>query len=154
MRVGIIGPSKMDYLLGINKDAQRIISYIAKKLKDHEIYIVPDKGSVSEYFAQEYKKHSDIPIKVLVPLDDEEFGYGWVNTEIGENINCGTWRNQPESLNEHTELFVCLGYAVGVLAEIAYSKWFNPKPVYIIKELVTSRLPKELEKSLDLRYVK
>jgi len=46
-----------------------------------------------------------------------------------------------------------LGYSVGVLAEIAYSKWFKPKPVYIIKELISDKLPKEIKNGLDLRYV-
>lgn len=153
MKIGIIGPSKMDYLLEINNDAERIISNIAKKLKSHEIYLTPDKGSVSEFFALEYKKVSDNPIKVVVPLDDKEFGSGWVNTKLGETINCGTWRNQPESLNELTDALVCLGYSVGGLAEIAYSKWFNPKPIYIINELISGKLPKEIERSLDLRYL-
>ena len=86
-------------------------------------------------------------------MDDKEFGYSWVNVDLGENINCGTWRNQPEKLNEETDLLLCLGYSVGVLAEIAYTKWFKPKPVYIVRELVSRELPKEINERLDLRYI-
>ena len=70
-----------------------------------------------------------------MPLDDTEFGYSWLNLDLGEHINCETWRNQPEKLNEETDVLLCIGYAVGVLAEIAYTKWFKKKPVYIIKKV-------------------
>lgn len=88
-----------------------------------------------------------------MPLDDKEFGFAWVNKDIGEHINCGSWRNQPEKLNEETDILLCVGYSVGGLAEIAYAKWFKPKPIYIIKELISVKLPKEVNRSLDLRYV-
>jgi hypothetical protein len=87
-------------------------------------------------------------------LDDKEFGYKeHVNVELGEAINCGTWRNQPEKFNEETDILLCVGYAVGVLMEIGYSKWFKPKSVYIIKELVSGELPKELNRSLNIKYI-
>jgi hypothetical protein len=41
---------------------------------------------------------------------------------------------------------------VGGLFEIGYSKWFKPKPVYIIKTCFRKASP-EFEKSLDLRYI-
>jgi hypothetical protein len=158
MKIGIIGPSKLDSLLDINKNSKEIVEKVAKILKLHEIYLTPDKGSVSEYFAQEYIKHSVNKVNLIIPLQDKEFGYSWVNKDIGNIFDCGTWRNQPENLNENTEVLVCLGYSAGGLAEIAYSKWFKPekdkkKPVYIIKELISSKLPKELEKSLGLKYI-
>ena len=37
--------------------------------------------------------------------------------------------------------------------EIGYSKWFKPKPVFIIKELITQELPPEINKSLDIKYI-
>lgn len=154
MKIGIIGPSKIKYVEEVNKEAKSIIKKIAEKIKDNEIVITPDKGSVSEFFALEYIKVKGKKIYEVLPLDDKEFGYKeWVNTELGETINCGTWRNQPEKLNEETDILLCLGYAVGVLAEVAYTKWFKPKPVYIINELVSAKLPEEIEKSLDLRYI-
>ncbi|MBU2562672.1 MAG: hypothetical protein KKF68_03360 [Nanoarchaeota archaeon] len=156
MKIGIIGPSKLKFLEEVNPSAKEVLSFLAKKLarEKNKIVITPDKGSVSEYLAQIYLKNKGKKILEIIPEEDTEFGYNeWVNTELGEIINCGTWRNQPEKLNEETDVLLCVGYAVGVLAEIAYSKWFNPKPVYIIKELISESLPKELEKSLDLRYV-
>ncbi len=155
MRIGIISPSKISYVEEINPKSKEIIIEIAKQLakEGHEIVVTPDKGSVSELFAQEYIKNKGKKVFSIIPLDDEEFGISWINTEIGEKINCGTWRNQPEKLNEETEALVQLGYSVGGLAEICYTKWLKPKPVFIIKELITQELPKELERSLNLKYV-
>jgi len=155
MRIGIIGPSNLEYVEEINGNARNIISEIAKKIAQEgfEIVVTPDKGAVSEFFAQEYLKNSGKRVFNIIPEDDKEFGLGWMNLDIGEKINCQTWRNQPEKFNEETDVLLCLGYAVGVLAEIAYSKWFKPKPVYIINELVSGKLPKELERSLNLKYV-
>ncbi|MFA5174115.1 MAG: hypothetical protein WC438_02950 [Candidatus Pacearchaeota archaeon] len=159
MRIGIIGPSKLEYLNEINKNHLKIIRDLAEYVAEsgNEIVIVPDKGSVSEFFGLEYLKRKGKKIYEVLPLDDKEFGLSWVNQNLGEHINCGTWRNQPEKLNEETDIFLCLGYAVGGLIEIGYSKWFNKekkqKPIYIINELVSGKLPVEIEKSLDLKYV-
>ena len=154
MRIGIIGPSKLEYLEEF-KDNKKILEKLAEAVANsgNEIVIVPDKGSVSEFFGKEYIKNKGKKVYEVVPLDDKEFGYSWVNVDLGENINCGTWRNQPEKLNEETDILLCVGYAAGVLAEIAYTKWFKPKPVYIIKELVSAELPKEVNRSLDLKYI-
>jgi len=155
MRIGIIGPSKIDYVEEVNKDSLEIIRELARKVAEsgEEIIGVPDKGSISEFFMQEYLKNKGRNVFSMIPLDDKEFGYDWVNTEIGEQINCNTWRNQPEKLNEESDVLLCLGYSVGGLTEIAYSKWFKPKPIYIIKELVKSELPKDSVRDLDLRYI-
>ncbi len=145
MKIGIIGPSEI-------REKEKILQ-LAKIIAslEHEIVITPDKGSASEFFAQEYLSNNGKKVLEVVPLDDKEFGYDWINLELGKHINCGTWRNQPEKLNEETDVLLCIGYAAGVLAEIAYTKWFKKKPVYIIKELVSGKLPMEIK--LDLRYV-
>jgi len=153
MKVGIIGPSKFEFIEKINPDIKKISEELASKIKDHEIVITPDKGAVSEFFANKYIEAGGKKVFSIIPLEDKEWGYDYVNTDIGEHISCGTWRNQPEKFNEETDVLLCVGYAVGVLMEIGYSKWFKPKPVYIIKELVSGELPKEINESLDLRYV-
>jgi len=145
MKIGIIGPSKV-------RDKEKISEVVKIVAKSgNEIVLTPDKDSSSEYFAQEYIKFGGNKVSVVVPLDDKEFGYGWVNLDLGENINCGTWRNQPEKLNEETDVLICIGYAAGVLAEIAYTKWFNKKSVLIIEELISGKLPEEIK--LDLKYL-
>ncbi len=145
MRIGIIGPSRVR--------EKEIISQLAKIIAGlgYEIVLTPDRGSSSEFFAQEYLNNNGKKVFEVVPLDDKEFGHDLINLELGEHINCGTWRNQSEKLNEETDVLLCVGYATGVLAEMAYTKWFKPKPVYIIKELVSKELPNEVK--LDIRYV-
>ncbi len=147
MKIGIIGPSKVENKIRISKIAE----IIAKS--GHEVFLVPDKGSSSEFFAQEYIKNKGKKVYSILPLDDKEFGYDWVNTDLGEQVNCGTWRNQPEKLNEETEALVSLGYAAGGLIEIGYTKWFKPKPVYIITDIDNERLPSKIDKKLDINYI-
>jgi hypothetical protein len=153
MKIGIIGPSKISYVEEINPNARKIIDGLAKIVKDYEIVLTPDKGSVSEFFAEKYISFGGKKIYSIIPLDDHEFGYSWLNTNLGEHINCGSWRNQPEKLNEETEVLLCLGYSVGGNIEISYSKWFNKKPVYIIRELVTAEFPRDATRDLDIKYI-
>ena len=155
MKIGIIGPTNLNSLTDLNKNSLMIIKELSRIVAEsgNEIVVTPDKGSVSEFFAKQYLEQGGRNIYSIVPLDDKEFGYGWVNTEIGKNINCSTWRNQPEKLNEETDMLLCLGYAEGVLIEIAYSKWFKPKPVYVIKEFISQKLPRESIKKLHLEYL-
>ena len=152
MRIGIIGPSKIEKLEGINEDARKMISDLAEDLKDFEIVLTADKGSVSEYFAQEYLDAGGKKLFSVIPLQDKEFGNEWVS-RLGKVIDCGTWRNQPEKLNEESDAIICLGYSAGGLIEMAYSKWFNEKPVYVVKEFISAELPDEATDSLDVRYV-
>jgi len=149
MRIGIVGPSKL-------KGNKKILSGLAKIIakSGNEIVVTPDKSSTSEFFVQEYLNSNGKKVWEILPLDDEEFGYKeWVNVNLGEVINCGTWRNQPEKFNEETDALLVIGYAVGGLFEIGYSKWFKPKSVFLINELISAKLPEEINKSLDLRYI-
>jgi hypothetical protein len=153
MKIAIIGPSKLDYLKEFSDKVEEIIQEVSRVLLADEIYLVPDKGSISELFAKKYLKAGGTSLKPLIPLEDTEFGYDWVNPDLAENVSCGNWRNQPENLNERTEAMICLGYSTGGLAEMAYSKWFNKKPIFIIKELVSGELPKDAVRDLDIRYI-
>ena len=46
-----------------------------------------------------------------------------------------------------------LGHSIGGIIEICYTKWFKPKPVYIIKDIDSERLLKVMDKELDLKYI-
>ncbi len=129
MRIGIIGPSKLR-----NKSKiLRVAKIVAES--GNEVVLTADKGSSSEFFALEYIKNKGKQIYSVLPLDDKEFGYSWVNVDLGKKINCKTWRNQPEKLNEESEVLISIGHSVGGMIEIGYTKWFKPKPVYVIKDL-------------------
>lgn len=149
MKIGIIGPSKL------KDEDKKYISKLAKIVaeKNIEIVLTPDKNSSSEYFAKKYTEYNGKKVFSVIPLDDKEFGYFWINLNIGEKINCNVWRNQPEKLNEECDALLCIGYSVGGLAEIAYTKWFGKKPVYIISEIEKEKLPFKINKLLDINYV-
>lgn len=153
MKIAIIGPSKIEYLKEVNSKAEEILQAVAETIVNDEVYLTPDTGSVSEAVATKYLELGGRGLKPLIPLEDTEFGFDWVNPDLAENVSCGTWRNQPENLNERTEVMICLGYSVGGMAEIAYSKWFNKKPIFIIKELVSKELPKDAIRDLDVKYI-
>lgn len=155
MRIGIVSPSKISYVEEVNSKAKQIISDISKDLakKRFEIVVTPDKGSVSEFVAQEYIKSKGKKVWEIIPLDDKEWGYDYVNTKLGEIINCNIWRNQPEKFNEETDALIVIGYTIGGLTEMAYTKWLKPKTIYIIKELISKELPEEFNRSLDIKYI-
>ena len=146
MKIGIIGPSKLK-----NEEFVSNVAELIAKL-GYEVVLTADKGSVSEFFAKEYLEFGGKEIYTIFPEDDKEFGNSWVE-KIGKIINCKTWRNQPEKLNEECDVLISLGYSVGGMIEICYSKWFKKKPVYILKEFIDYELPKELEEGLDLHYI-
>ncbi len=162
MKIGIIGPGEVEkYCKRASIDVSeymRIVKNLACSLADtdNEIVVTPDRGSTSELFAQEYLNNKGKKVYVIVPLDDTEFGYSWVNVDLGENINCGTWRNQPEKLCEECDILICVGWGGGTLTEIYYTRWFGKvKRVYIVKELIDGKLPKSLEATFKiLEYIK
>ena len=147
MKIGIIGPSKL-------KDKEKV-KEIAKIVAQsgNEVFLTPDKGSSSEFFALEYEKAGGEKVYSVLPLADKEFGTSHVNIKIGEHIDCGTWRNQPEKLGEETDILISLGHSIGGIIEICYTKWFKPKSIYIIKDIDSERLPKVMDKELDLKYI-
>lgn len=149
MKIGIIGSSKFDEK---HKDK---ISEVAKLVVElgYEIVIVPEENSLPHFFAKEYLKEKGKKVYSVIPLDDDEFGNDWVTRDIGELVNCGTWRNQPEKLNEESDILISFGYCTGGVIEICYSKWFGKNKIYILEDFISSKLPTELEKDLDLRYV-
>ncbi|MFA7707450.1 MAG: hypothetical protein WCX73_00710 [Candidatus Pacearchaeota archaeon] len=151
MKIGIIGPSKLKN--------EKEISKIAKIIADsgNEVVLTADKNSSSEYFAQEYIKNNGKKVYSILPLDDKDFGYSWVNTNLGEKINCGTWENQPERLDKESQVLVSIGHAVGGIIEMCYTKWFKlkdkKKPIYVIIDIDNEKLPSVMEKELDIRYI-
>jgi hypothetical protein len=147
MKIGIIEPSKL-------RKRQKV-SEIAKIIADsgNEVVLTADKGSSSEHFAWEYKKAGGKKIYSVLPLDDKEFGYDWVNVDLGEKINCGSWRNQPEKLNEEAEVLVSIGHSIGGIIEMCYTKWFKPKPIYIITDIDDEKMPSVMKEKLDIHYI-
>ena len=163
--LGIIGPSdsgKNAQILGHSPGSSaaqiREIARSAAEIGIKTIAIVPHKGSVSEEFAREFRRSSGARIIGVVPLQDKEFGISYLNRGIcNEIVDCRTWRNSAIKMNEICDAFLCLGFACGALNEIAFSKWFNKnkkqkKKILVCAWRVSAKLPKEIEKDVDLVY--
>jgi len=153
MKIGIIGPNNIKYLEEINNRAKVILLELAKILAEsgNEIIITPEKKSIVEFIGKNYKKFNGCKIKEIIPLDNDYRSH--LNTELGEIISCSKWENQPSVLNANSNLLICVGYGAMVMAEIGYSRYYNPKKIYVIKELITAKLPKEVNESLDIEYL-
>ena len=152
MRIGIIGPNFAPQLnseeLQVRKNnLSRFASIVAES--GLEIVLTPDTTSLLEHFGKEYLSVGGKKIYEVVPLDDDYEEH--LNTDLGEIISCGMWPSQPSKMNEETDVLFCVGYGGMVLAEIGFSRYYNPKTVYILKEFISTELPKEI--GLDLKYI-
>jgi predicted Rossmann-fold nucleotide-binding protein len=160
MRIGIIGPSNVKaFCKASGMDENDYINEVlitAKTIAEtkNKIIVVPQKKSISEIFAKEYKKSGGAKVFGLIPMDDTEFGIELLDEETcDEIINCVTWRNQVACLSEKSDLLLCLGFGAGTLGEICITKYFRSK-VIVIEEFITQRLPKEAERDLDVKYIR
>ncbi len=153
MRIGIIGPNQCPQLnkeeLEIRKINLRKVARILAKT-GFEILLTPDKNSLLELFGEEYLKNNGKKIYEVVPLDDDYEDY--LNTNLGELISCGKWPNQPSRYNEECDVMFCVGYGGMVMAEIGFSRYYNPKRIYVINEFISQKLPEEI--GLDIEYIK
>ena len=153
MRIGIIGPNtRPEQEISEQRIKDKLID-VAKIIakSNFEILLTPDKKSLLEFFGKKYLEFGGKKISILAPMKDDAEKY--LNLELGDIIDCEMWNKQPSSFNEECELMVCVGYGGMVMAEIGFSKYYNPKKIYIIKELISQQLPEEVNKSLDIEYI-
>lgn len=152
MRIGIIGPNQCPQLkkerLEIRKNNLRKVAKALAKAT-FEILLTPDKNSLLELLGKEYLKNGGKKIFEIVPLDDDFEDY--LNVKLGEIISCGKWPDQPSKFNEECDVIFCVGYGSMVVAEIGFSRYYNPKKIYIIKEFISQKLPKEI--GLNIEYI-
>ncbi|HCC07052.1 MAG TPA: hypothetical protein DEP72_02640 [Clostridiales bacterium] len=152
MKIGIIGPNRAPHLdedgLLLRKNKLRLMAEIVAK-SGFEILLTPDKGSLLESFGEEYKLKGGQKIYEIVPLDDEYEEY--LNTGLGEIISCSTWSNQPVKFNQECDVMFCVGFSAMVLPEIGFSCYCNPKPIYVIEDFISTKLPEEIR--LDIKYI-
>jgi len=154
MKIGIIGPNALkDSSEKDLEDRKIILTKVAEIISksEKEIVLTPDKNSLLEFFGKMYSKYDGKKIWIVAPMKDDAEEY--LNLEMGEIIDCEKWYRQPSKFNESCDLMVCLGYAAGVLSEIGASQYFNPKKIFIVKEFVSSKLPREINRVLDIEYV-
>lgn len=143
MKIGIIGPNK----IGDSSMAQR--RRLLKRLaiiiaaSQHDIVLTPDKGSLLEYFAEEYIRHNGHKVWLVIPTEEKDHA-DYLNTTLGEIISCNDWDRQANEYNRQSDIYVCAGYSWGAMKEIACAQYFNNKKVMVVKEFISEKLPEEL----------
>jgi hypothetical protein len=158
MKIGIIGPSDIPgfcRLLNLKDYETKVLQIAGIVAKSgHSIVIVPHKDSVSELFALKYKEEAGSKVICIVPLDDLEFGTEMLNHEISDEVmNAGSWRNVPETLDENSDILLCLGFGPGSLIEICQTKWFKVKKILVVSDFISQKLPSEVNARLPIDYI-
>jgi len=153
MQVGILGPSNFKR----DEKFRKIISRIAMILisKKHDIIISPDKDSIAELFALEFKKVGGFIVGIDYK-DDADLGYSGLNRQICDKlISCETWENQPKAMVSNADAFIVLGLSVGVTWEICLTKfyWKDKRKIFVIKETCKDKLPSYLLRALPIQYI-
>lgn len=154
MRIGIIGPNTLKNASKKESEDRKLllveVAEILSKSKK-EIVLTPDKNSLLEFFLKKYIEFGGKKVWIIAPMSDDAEKY--LNLELGEIIDCEMWYRQPSKFSEETDLLICIGYSAGVLSEIGASQYFNPKKILILNEFVTSKLPTEINQSIDIEYI-
>lgn len=160
MKIGIIGPTDLKTwkeIIDIDNDLlnHKLNDIISEMIAlDHKIIIVPQKDTLPGLISKIYKDKGGKKIYGVIPMDDTEFGTKLLNEDLcDEIINCATWRNQPESLCENSDLIIAFGLSEGTTIEICQNKWFGKNKILIIQDFISNKLPKECTKNLNIKYI-
>jgi predicted Rossmann-fold nucleotide-binding protein len=153
MKIGIIGPNKL--FEGKLEERKSLIEKVAKIIakSKNEIVLTPDKNSLLEYFGKKYLENGGKKILLIIPTEDKDHEK-YLNTKLGEIHSSKDWDRQADEFNRQSDLFICLGYSWGAMKEIACAQYFNKKKVYILKEFVSGKLPKELNFLVEYTSIK
>jgi predicted Rossmann-fold nucleotide-binding protein len=109
---------------------------------------------VSEDLALAYLEKGGSKVIGTVPEGGPSSGAHHLNPGIcDETISIHCMIEQAPTLDKHSDVLLAFGLSPGTMIELCYSRWFKVRRVYIIEGLMTTRLPEELERKLDLEYV-
>lgn len=153
MKIGVIGPNKI--FEGKINERKNLLDKVAEIIakSGHEIILTPDKGSLLAYFGNKYNELNGKKTWLIIPTEETDHK-DYLNTEIGEVISCKDWDRQANEFNRRGDIFICVGYSWGALKEIACSQYSNKKKIYIIKEFISGKLPRELNFILEYISIK
>lgn len=140
---------------GDEKQRKALLDEVAKIIatSGNEIILTPDKSSLLEHFGNKYLELGGKKLSLVIPT--REAGYeGYLNTSLGEIIDCYDWDRQADEFNRQCDMFICVGYAWGGMKEIACTQYFNLKKIYILREFISDELPTELNFLVEYIRVK
>ena len=160
MRYGIIGPTdvkKFCKILRLSEQAYtEYLIQLAEILarKKHELIVVPHKKSSSEFIARRYHAYDGEKVYGIIPMEDIEWGFDFLNQElVDEVINSKVWSNSSVQLLKQSDFLICVGQTAGSVMEICWTKWYKVKGIIVIRNFITSELPKETIYKLKIKYV-
>jgi len=143
MNIGIIGPNKI--FSGDLGERKALLDKVAKTIagSGHGIILTPDKESLLEYFGNKFIEFGGKNLSLVIPTEAADYE-SYLNTSLGEVIDCCDWDRQANEFNRQCDMFICVGYAWGGMKEIACAQYFNEKKIYILNEFISAKLPEEL----------
>lgn len=157
MRVGVIGDNihaACKALKFKQENHYLILREIAEFLAEmsHDIIVIPELGSVPEFIAEVYRENDGNKVIGVVPMQDR--GLEELNSRLcDEMVNCRKWSNCSETLIEKSEILIALSLGPRAMMNICTTKW-HPKVLYIVEDLITQRIPLEVQNQLNLKYIK
>ena len=143
MKIGITGPNRI--YNGNVEERKKILDEVAEMIakSGNEIILTPDKNSLLEHFGKRYLELGGKKVWLVVPTEEADHE-NYLSTKIGEIMSSKDWSRQADEFTKNSDVLLCVGYAWGALKEIACAQYSKGKKVYIIKEFISSKLPKEL----------
>ncbi len=143
MNIGIIGPNKL--YDGDESNRKVLLDNVAKIIASsgNNVILTPDKDSLLEYFGSKYLEFGGNKLSLVLPTHEDSYA-DYLNTSLGDIIDCQDWDRQADEFNRQCDIFICVGYAWGAMKEIACAQYHNIKKVYILKEFISKELPEEL----------
>lgn len=160
IKIGLIGPTKIEKYLDATGFAKEDYNHFMHELgsalskTNHELIIVPEPTAASSKVATIYRDYHGKKVIGSLPIDDSEFGHEWLDESlVDEIISCGTWRNQPESLCEESDILLMIGLSPGTMVELCYAKWFSVKKIIIFNNWISAPIHKEVAKDLPIVYI-
>jgi len=159
MKIGLIGPANIKRVCDAvdigEEEYYSIVRAIAEKVAkaEHEILIIPAKRSGVEFFAEVYRDEDGPKIIGIMPETDDEKSL--LNKQAcDEIINCSSACEMNLTMLKNCDMIICIGYGPESIAIICSTKVVQFEKVYVIKELISKKLPDELETCLRINYVK
>ena len=159
MKVGIIGSNIKEQSKALRKEPEELY-LILRSVAEHlasssDLIVIPEQGSSSEFIAEVYRENDGTKIVGIIPMQDKEFGVSEINTPIcDEMVNSGTWSNSGPTLIKRSDIILCLGLSPRSVIELCFTRWYPKEKILVADDLVTQRLPIEIQNQLNINYIK
>lgn len=160
MKIGILGGDVKELSKALRKEPEQLYLVLRKiaehlAISENDLVAIPEQGSMSEFVAEVYRENDGNKIIGIIPMQDKEFGVSEINTPVcDEMVNSGTWCNSASVLIKRSDMILCLGFSPRSVIELCSTRWYPKEKVYVIDDLITQRLPMEIQNQLNISYIR